>query len=187
MNGMRSCASDRKSAQVKRLLSYARQGEGIETLDIDVVVGFDDDDFEGQSFGLALALADKLARFQSSRTSPNRLCATGILGNGGQLSAVDAFPEKVHLAFQALEPHSTLAFPNANLLDHTPLLNRLAEADIELRAVNNLADLSELWQTPTTATDHPGPWKHWIGAVLGASLGLSIPSLLVVFYFTLAQ
>lgn len=79
--GRKSCPSG-KSGEVKQLLGYARHGEGIEAVEMDVVVHMDDLDFAEGSFGLALAIADKLARF-GANANAQEIVATGIVGNQG--------------------------------------------------------------------------------------------------------
>ena len=188
-NGMRSCASDRKLAQVKRILSHARDGEGIESVDTDVVVRFDNDEFEGQSFGLALALADKLARFASEKESQFVLCATGVLKNQGQIERVEAFPEKLDLARRTLTPGSMFVFPEDNQWESHDALGNLLEAGIILRSARNLTELGEFWKPPRRSVTQKGQglstshWKPWVAGVLGISAGFVIPSAIVLAYF----
>ena len=60
-------SSRNHAARAKLVIDNARYGEHKPTVDVDVVVHFANNDFDGDSFGLALALADKLARYDMVR------------------------------------------------------------------------------------------------------------------------
>ncbi|WP_295581497.1 hypothetical protein [uncultured Lamprocystis sp.] len=185
-NGMRSCASDRKLAQVKRVLSYSRDGEGIESLDTDVVIRLDDDDFDGLSFGLALALADKRARFSMEAVSELTLCATGIINNKGKIGAVDRFPDKVALAITFLPKDSIFVYPQANRTDDANGLDRLAKGGVKLVCAEDLSYLVKLWEQPDRATNPESNrrWHPWGEFTFGVLVGVVIPVSIVFAYFT---
>lgn len=175
--GMRSCPSSRKVALVKDLLGHGRHDEGIETVDIDVVVQFDDDDFQGQSFGLALALADKLARF-SDETGSSRICGTGIIANKGRIEAVEHFPAKVAQAQLSLTQGDIFVFPKSNEEDDQGGLRRIAAQGVQLIGVQSLEELQHLWDTNAGESSQSSETSvkrvtDWIWIVFGLIVGFS--------------
>jgi len=185
--GMRSCPSSRKVALVKYLLGHGRHDEGIDTVDIDVVVQFDDDNFEGQSFGLALALADKLARFSDS-TGGSTVCGTGIVANKGRIEAVEHFSAKVAQAELSLAQGDIFVFPKSNEENDPSGLRRLAGQGVHVIGVHSLNDLMRLWgrktggasQSPESSVKCVNDWM-WIvfGALVGFSSVLGASLLLI--------
>lgn len=176
-SGMRSCPSARKVTLVKDLLGHGRHDEGIDTIDIDVVVQFDDDDFEGQSFGLALVLADKLARFPNGTPSP-RICGTGIIANKGRIEGVEHFPGKVAQAAVSLAKGDVFAFPITNYAHDPEGLRRLAAQGVRLRSVHSLEELRHLWDKNGRGASHAaeisvGRTDDWIWLMFGILVGFS--------------
>jgi hypothetical protein len=188
-NGMRSCASDSKLAQIKRLLSYSRDGEGIESLDTDVVIRLDDDDFDGQSFGLALALADKCARFAASTGSDPILCATGLITHKGKIGAVDRFPDKISLATELLPKNSVFIYPSANHSDDEAGLRYMEKNGIRLVGAEDLSELIQLWERPGRSMTSAPNWRQLPGIefIFGILVGLGIPIAVVLAYFMVAR
>ena len=175
--GMRSCPSARKVALVKDLLGHGRHDEGIDSVDIDVVVQFDDDAFEGQSFGLGLALADKLARF-SYGTGTSKVCGTGIIANKGRIEAVDHFSAKVAQAELSLIQGDIFVFPKSNEDDDQAGLRRLAAQGVQLIGVRSLTELRHIWDTKAGESSQSAKIsfaraKDWIWLVFGILVGFS--------------
>ena len=145
-SGKKSCACAGKSDEVKHLLGYARHGEGIETIDIAVVVHFDNLDFEEASYGLALAVSDKRARF-GPRGGDATIVATGIIGNRGRVSRIEAFAEKLALVHDTQPAGTLFLFPLANRDEAIEGLAALTAKGIDWRAVGAIDELDELWQS----------------------------------------
>lgn len=173
--GARSCPYPSKSADVKKILGYSRHDEGIGTVDMDVVVQFDDPDFDGDSFALALAIADKRARFGESGKYRS-IAATGTLRNKGIVDRVSGLAEKLH-ALSTLSPGGLLLLPAAQAKECPSKVASLQNDGIEVRYVSNLDELADLWQSEKashasisqlseTRKESPPPHRH------GPSLGL---------------
>jgi hypothetical protein len=203
--GRKSCPSG-KSAEVKRLLGYARYGEGIEAVDMDVVVHMDDTDFDEGSYGLALAISDKLARFgvhdaandktsdktgdETGDTPPATpdIVATGIIGNQGAVTAIGAFPEKLALVLDSQGPGTLFVFPAANRDDRqadiAAGLAALTAKGIAWRAVASIVELSDLWRETPQATaplpETPQTVPPWRANLMPFARGLLLGFLLVL-------
>jgi len=153
-NGKKSCSFDGKLGEIKRQIGIARDGEGIDTLDICVIVRFDDDDFSCLSYGLALAIADKLARFPQ-QTDPPVICATGKLGNKGVVSSIRNFSDKVDIVEATLGRGALFVYPIDNWKESPDGIRRLEAKGISVKSVNRFEELSWLWTQ--TCQDVPSP------------------------------
>ncbi len=143
-DGRKSCPFDEKVEEIKHQIGYARDGENLDTLDIGVIVLFEHREFTGLSYGLALAIADKLARFPRQVDIPV-ICATGRLGNKGEVLGIKQFSVKVEIAENALESSAVFAFPAENRDDALEGLGRLEAKGVSLLSVTQLDELSRLW------------------------------------------
>jgi len=152
--------------EVERILADARSDEtaGAE-IGIPICVRFMPRDFSGQSYGLALALADKLTRYQIDDESlGGQLFATGVIeeNGSGKIGKVDQFEDKVFALVEKVQANDVLILPKANIDEATPrateLLNLLIETGATWEAVEHLNDVEKLWrraQSPlTTKEDH---------------------------------
>ena len=176
--GRKSCPSG-KSGEVKQLLGYARHGEGIEAVEMDVVVHMDDLDFAEGSFGLALAIADKLARF-GANANAQEIVATGIVGNQGGVSGIGAFADKLALVLDGQPAGTLFVFPRANAAEAEQGLAALTANGIAWRAVDAVSELADLWQE-TAASTSPAPLQGRRSSRLAAfSKGLVLGFLLVL-------
>ncbi|WP_448661515.1 hypothetical protein ACG3SL_12715 [Sphingomonas sp. CJ20] len=134
------------------ILTDARADEADERRLDGVMVRFLRRDFSGMSFGLALALADKRARYAAP---PGRVIATGRLpcGGRGALAPVEGFDAKVRCVLASLDadgPPLVFACAGENLraaLETTRASLAAAEKSgkIFVRAAEQLAELSDLW------------------------------------------
>lgn len=192
-NGIRSCPWADKVKAVKKIIGYSRDDEGIETIDIDVVVQFDEDDFDGDSFGLALALADKRARF-CSVDGPVAICATGAIHNKGRVGPIDCLQSKVKLALETLNPGSIFLIPDQDRLEESKSLAQLQLQGVQVVAATSLTELRWLWsslQRPSsTAYFDAFRWStasFWLcnGMAFGflTAVGIAYASLTVLRYF----
>jgi hypothetical protein len=147
---------------VKLILEQARFGEHQPWVNMDVVVHFTNPDFDGLSFGLALALADKRARYGSVGRA-GRLVATGVVGPQGVVEAVEAFAVKLTCMEQVLTAGDLFIYPARNVSQAEAqvqeALGRLRSRGIVLRAVEYITDVRDLWNwalaTSTTAPITP--------------------------------
>ena len=141
-------SSRNHAARAKVIIDNARYGEHKPMVDVDVVVHFANNDFDGDSFGLALALADKRARYGVVGPT-GRVMATGVVGPQGEVTAVGAFPAKVTYLEQVLKSGDLFVYPTGNPatteMTVCEALQRMQNKGIVLRAVEHIAQLSDLW------------------------------------------
>ncbi len=174
----KSCSYSDRTTEIKQILGHARDGEDLETVQIDVVIRFSDPDFDGRSYGLALALADKRARF-GERGPFERIIATGVLSNQGVISRVDAFPQKLALVLESLDPNSLFLLPKENLDSETDLLEKVAVSGGKMRAVSQLSELRDLWQEDLSRPEQHRFMSHSKGSFIkGVIFGFSAVSLI---------
>lgn len=184
-HGVISCAHPTKREEVKRVLGYTRHDEGIETIDIDVVAQFADPDFDGHSYSLALALADKQARC-GGQGPYRRLIATGILGKQGKISRVEAFREKVALVAPLLDNGTLFIFPQDNAEAEPAVLAGQTMTAGHWRAVRRLDELRDLWQADAPALTLQAPGNRWRVFFKGLILGFAVVMLaagVIVWYW----
>lgn len=146
----KTCCVAGNSDEVKRLLGYIRYGEGIDTVDLSVVVHFDSQDFSEDSFGLALAVADKRARYGCD--DQQAIVATGVIGVRGAVTGVESFADKVALAVDTLVPGDLFLFPSENRGDAPEGLAALGAKGVAWRAAAFLDELSDLWGASPAVT-----------------------------------
>ena len=173
------------------VLLDARADEKPTSLELGVLVRMERRDFAGDSFGLALALADKFVRF--GRAEPNRtIIATGALVPGGQgrLDRVGGFREKT---LGILERAGTdnledvlYVFAKANEKDLTEDVRTALEAarrdsGFESRSVGNLSELSDLW-LDAAGYERPQLRQRRLGVAIGAFAGVVIAATTALFW-----
>ncbi|MEI2780098.1 MAG: hypothetical protein V9H25_02100 [Candidatus Competibacter sp.] len=152
-NDAKGCSYSNRLPEIKEILGHARDGEDLATVRTDVVISFSDPDFDGRSYGLALALADKRARF-GEQGPFERIIATGVLNKPGLVSRVEAFPQKLALVLATPDQRSLFVFPRENLDDDPDLLERTMVGKGMLRAVSHLNELHDLWQAERMPSHH---------------------------------
>ncbi len=109
----------------------------------------------GESYGLAIAVADKMARYGiQSENSSRPIYATGVIVSGGRgaVGAIGDFQDKIALIERDGRRRSLFVFPRAQLSAEGSkgILDRLDrlknQFGIEWRSVDHVNDLSDLWQ-----------------------------------------
>ncbi|MEG3123843.1 hypothetical protein [Sphingomonas sp. GB1N7] len=133
-------------------------------------------DFSGGSYALALALADKRARYGAPGNA--RIIATGCLpcGGRGAIDPVDGFDAKVRRVVAGLDPSvetaPIFAFASVNFCDLAdPTRTALTEAQeagrIAVRAVDRLEQLKDLWRSPdSNEAARPSSRRGWRSAAV---------------------
>jgi uncharacterized protein YegL len=141
-------AAKNHAERAKIVIDNARYGEHTPFVDMDVVVHFANNDFDGVSFGLALALADKQARHGRAGQT-GRLVATRVVGPQGGITAVDAFGVKLAHVEAVLGAGDVFVYPRHNVAPtDTALqaaLQRLHSRGIVLHPVEQMWQLLPLW------------------------------------------
>lgn len=136
----------------------------------------------GNSHGLAIALADKLARFPPD-AEPKPIFATGVvLRDGrGRLAPVEGFAQKARMVADAAPKGSVFAFCKANEADARPVLDRMRrEGRVCLHPATMIGELAHLWASPATTAQRRSvlfPRSRRLGIVLGGTL-LAVAALL---------
>jgi len=95
---------------------------------MDVVVHFARNDFDGLSFGLALTLADKRARYGVAGHT-GRIVATGTIEPLGQVAEVEGFNVKLACVERELTPGDLFVYPARHCLrcgTHTMRIRKTA-------------------------------------------------------------
>jgi hypothetical protein len=156
-----SVPSSRNHAErAKVVIDDARYGEHRPRVDLDVVVHFARNDFDGLSFGLALALADKRARYGVAEPT-GRIVATGTIEPLGQVAEVEGFSIKLACVERELTPGDLFIYPARNVPRTDALvlevLQRLQHRGIVLRAVEHIGQLSDLWRHGIVAPSSGAP------------------------------
>jgi len=168
---------------------------------------FDPRSFTGRSCGLALAIADKRARYDPENLLDIPvLVATGDLpiDGHGKVIGINHFKEKLSLVDDTLKVPAQFIFPKANRprqgTEEFSILERIKAKGIICRPVENINNLSDLWTAPEdrAKTDdktkthkpheistsesldvkaHPFSKYAWVGMAAGV-LGIGVVTLL---------
>jgi hypothetical protein len=145
----------RDEQEIERILADSRSNEpsGAE-IARPIWVRFMPQQFTGRSYGLALALADKRARYRSdSVTNASRLYATGlIIEDGfGRIGKVSSFENKLLAIADAADAGDIMILAKGNLDDASPqereLLDQLAKKGVVCRVADRLDELTDLYTT----------------------------------------
>lgn len=140
---------DEQSAQ--RIIGAARYAEKDDRAATGVITFFSNPLFGGESYGLALALADKMTRLGNDENWTEIYATGSISPDGcGVVEAIRELKEKVDLVNQQGKPGSLFVFPADNLSDSSEeiqeKLTQLEAKGIQYRAVRHINDLeSVLW------------------------------------------
>lgn len=135
----------------RRIIGASRYGESDDRAASGVISHFSNPLFTGESYGLALAIADKIVR-QGEISSGSQIYATGsIPADGcGAVDSVKDLLKKIQLVKKYAPKSSIFILPKNNLkglfLEVWQELDQLEECGIEWRAIDNVNDLEGvLW------------------------------------------
>lgn len=174
--------------EVEWIVKAARQGEtdldhGARKVSVELL-GCDDAAIQGESYGLALAIADYLARHPPlGRTDPHgrslaerKLVATGTLtANGDRMGAVGEMQRKLTCILKSqeageLQPGDLFFFPKENeeALDaeQRALLAELVERGLRCLAVESMAEVRRKLMPPPPPPGWSGWGRTWRGLIL---------------------
>lgn len=139
------------------LLTQARFTEPTGNRDRGVLVDIDMNGVSGGSFALAMAIADKQARFGPSQDS-GKIVATGVLidRQNGAIGRVEDFPAKLAEVLQLADGAGqslTFAFPVANAGEitaaaHEQIARLAAVNKLNLLPCRHVDDAKRLWNAP---------------------------------------
>ena len=183
-----SVPSSRNHAErAKVIIDDARYGEHRPIVDMDVVVHFARNDFDGLSFGLALALADKRAPRYGVAGPTGRIVATGTIEPLGKVAEVEGFNVKLACVERELTPGDLFVYPARNVSRTDALvlevLQRLQHRGIVLRAVEHIGQLSDLWNhgivVPSSDAPEGAPHTGGLAMTYTAEISRATPSCLL--------
>ena len=145
----------RDEQEIERILADSRSNEpsGAE-IATPIWVRFMPQQFTGKSYGLALALADKRARYRPDAPSDDtRLFATGLIVEDGfgSIGKVSSFATKLQAIAEAAKPGDIVILAKGNVDNASPdeqaLLDQLATKDVMCRIADRLDELADLYET----------------------------------------
>ena len=157
----------------RRIIGASGYGEQDERTGIGVIALFSNPLFSGESYGLALAVADKLARFQPIG-SWEAIYATGkIPADGcGQVAVINGFAEKLSILLDHARPNTLFIYPQKNhpttdfLMDQ---MQRLQDKGMRCLPVTQLDDLQgRLWSSSSPIASRTSifiPFLQTIGSL----------------------
>lgn len=142
----------RDEREIERILADSRSCEptGAE-IARPIWVRFIPQQFSGRSYGLALALADKLARYcRQEEPQDRRVFATGIVveDGSGRIGGVEAFDGKLAVIAREARSGDVVVVPQANLdhasCDAREMLARFEKTGVVCRGADHLDQLGDL-------------------------------------------
>ena len=163
----------RFNTEVEQILADSRFNETAGHSEDCVRVRFAPSDFGGGSYGLALAIADKMARFGATG---QLVYATGrIAADGhGAVGAIDHFEAKLMLIENCLRSGDVFAFPQQNLDQLSAEARRSlallgARSGVHYRPVSHIDELNDIFTLPEpdATPRHPRPRRRrdaWLAA-----------------------
>jgi len=173
-----------RSAEVKQILFTTQNDENIDDLQIDIKIQFEEQNFLGTSYGLALAIASKQARLSETGKS-KRIVATGVIGPDCNIQAVEAFEQKLSLINQNLEKGDLFIYPKANLQTNQLLQDQIDKLPCQTCAVNHLSELSYLWgatnQDETKIVPQKSTTRTFFRGLIYGVLSVLIVSMILIF------
>jgi len=131
-----------------RIIGASRHSESSEQVALGVIALFDLQLFAGESYGLALAIADKMARYRDGVYTDN-VYATGYipLDGCGDVAAVDDFEEKLTIMEREGCQTGMFVFPSENLRragrSARNTLNRFEESGLTCLPVDHVNETFE--------------------------------------------
>ncbi len=173
----------------RRVVGAARYDESDSRAGTGVMVLFSNPLFTGESYGLALAVADKLARYHPIRDWTAIYATGSIPADGcGRVDAVNNFLEKLEMLAEEARPGSLFLYPEKNHLPFSAKirekLDLLQSKGVECIAVAAVSDLQDkLWMLRKASKPKPAraevpakttriPKKVWLTAFTLSLVGI---------------
>ena len=129
----------------RRIIGASRYGERDERAGLGVIALISNPLFSGESYGLALAVADKLARLP--RIGPwEAIYATGkIPADGcGQVEAINGFAEKLSILLDIARPNTLFLYPLQNHPSTDSLMEQMQRLQLKGMRCLPVAHLDDL-------------------------------------------
>lgn len=137
-----------------RVIGASRYGETDSRAGTGVMALFSNPLFSGSSYGLALAIADKLARYPAAAKWKEIYATGAVPADGcGKIDAIQGFKEKLDLLNEHAEPASIFIYPLKNGTSRKQIqekLEALRNKGIKCIAVDTIDNLQgRIWQVGT--------------------------------------
>lgn len=139
------------ASKAEDIISSSRFYESNTSAGNSVIITLSDTQFSGNSFGLSIAIADKIIRLGAIDHGFDTIYATGeiALGGKGSVNHINLIDEKLDLIYKHNKSHSIVVLPNDNYAElPANLVSKFRKIDIELYPVNILDELDgKLWRS----------------------------------------
>ena len=139
------------ASKAEDIISSSRFTESNTNAGNSVIITLSDTQFSGNSFGLSIAIADKIARLKTIDHRFDTIYATGeiTLGGKGSVNRINLIAEKLDLIYKHNKSHSIVVLPNDNYAElPANLISKFRKINIELCPVNTLDELDgKLWKS----------------------------------------
>ena len=143
----------------KRIIGATRHGESSPAAAHGVIALFSNPMFGGESYGLALAICDKIARLETAEQL-TQIIATGRIPHDGcgKIKHIGGFIEKLNAVAASAANGAIFIFPRDNLDDAEeeigPALENLEKRGIQWRAIKHIDELDGvLWSSSQSFDD----------------------------------
>lgn len=121
-----------------------------------IQVSVSNSNIQQNSYQLALAIADQIARHGSALPDHSRVAATGEIGEHGYVSPVSYIESKIRLLLESNAQITHFIYSSDNTNDVAPWLDKLHAQSIKVHAVSSVKELSgHLWRD-TNDAPHSG-------------------------------
>ena len=167
LKGIAKAVNGMEDQAVQHIIGASRYGEKGSTVGTGIIVSVSTPYFSGRSYGLALALADKMLRL--GRTAGGgRVIATGIIepDGRGRIDGVDQLTAKLRLIADNLRAGDSIWFPKDSLnprnKEQQPLLRTIENKGGSYHAIEQVNDAQgAIWgAVAKTTPDRPTPVHH---------------------------
>lgn len=139
----------------RRVIGASRFKESDSRAGMGVMALFSNPLFSGESYGLALAIADKLARFDMNQQWVEVYATGTVPADGcGIVSKIDGFAEKLDLLIEQAKPGSLFIYPKNNLPSSSDTIQEklylLQNKGVKCISIATIDDLAgKLWPSKT--------------------------------------
>ncbi|HID46895.1 MAG TPA: hypothetical protein EYP34_14235, partial [Chromatiaceae bacterium] len=190
LKGITKTISGLDDQAVRYIVGASRYGENSALSGIGVIVSVNNPHFSGRSYGLALALADKILRYGKAQNN-GRIIATGLVepDGCGRVDGIQSLNNKLRLIVDHVRSGDSIWFPQVNLdtndKEQQQLLRDIRAAGANLHAISHVNQGEGLlWPETTKVNEEPARQpkvakRQWLLAT-GLLLVLLVASLLLL-------
>ena len=163
---------------IEKLITASRNHENTKEAAFSIFVRVQNPNFQGRSYELAFALADKLSRYQLYDENI-KYFATGVIESDGvgKVTKIDGINEKLALIGADISNGDVLFFPKQNIdqsdLEQAALLTKITEKGAQYFPIENTRDIVTLINPNIVfkKAKNTSYLKYWILPVLVILIG----------------